>query len=456
VYFDSEDLRLARWGLSFRYREGQGWTVKLPSEGTGMLLVRDEIVFDSGSGAPPPAAVHLVRGYLRHAELTTQVQLRTRRRRVLLQDPDGTVLADIVDNSVSVLKGHKRTGSFRELEVETTDATPAGLLDAAIACLRDAGAGAPDPTPKYLCAIGGADAAPPELTLGKLRRSATLGEVVTHAVADGTIRLLRHDPVVRLGTDPEGVHQARVATRRLRSDLRTFRSALAANWVAGLREELGWLGAELGQARDADVLLGRLTDRAAGLPQASADGAKRVIDALATRRTEAHDGVMQALASDRYLDLLDRLIAAAQAPALVEDQLDRAAGKALPPIVRRAWRQLEKKVSSLGKQPANEDLHMVRIFAKRCRYAAEACAPTLGKQTHRLAEAAKNLQDVLGELKDAVVAERWLRDWAAHTRSGPGAFAAGELAAMEREAAQQARAQWPAAWKQVKAAAPAN
>ena len=150
------------------------------------------------------------------------------------------------------------------------------------------------------------------------------------------------------------------------------------------------------------------------------------------------------------------LIAAAQAPALVEDQLDRAAGKALPPIVRRAWRQLEKKVSSLGKQPADEDLHMVRILAKRCRYAAEACAPTLGKQTHRLAEAAKNLQDVLGELNDAVVAERWLRDWAAHTRSGPGAFAAGELAAMEREAAQQARAQWPAAWKQVKAAAPAN
>jgi CHAD domain-containing protein len=456
VYFDSEDRRLARWGLSFRYREGQGWTVKLPGEDTGALLVRDEIVFDAGSGAPPPAAVDLVRGYLRHAELAPQVRLRTRRRRVLLQDREGQVLADIVDELVSVLEGEERTGGFRELEVETTDATPAGLLDAAIACLRDAGAGAPDPTPKYLRAIGGADAAPPELSLGKLRRSATLGEVVTHAVADGAIRLLRHDPVVRLDADPEGVHQARVATRRLRSDLRTFRSALTVDWVAGLREELGWLGGELGEARDADVLLGRLTDRTAGLPQASADGAKRVIAALATRRTEAHGAVMQALVSDRYLDLLDRLIAAAQAPALVEDQRDRPAGKALPPIVRRDWRQLEKKVSSLGKQPADEDLHMVRILAKRCRYAAEACAPTLGKRTHKLAEAAKNLQDVLGELNDAVVAERWLRDWAAHTRSGPGAFAAGELTAMEREAARHARSRWPAAWKQVKAAAPAH
>ena len=53
---------------------------------------------------------------------------------------------------------------------------------------------------------------------------------------------------------------------------------------------------------------------------------------------------------------------------------------------------------------------MVRILAKRWRYAAEACAPTLGKRTRKLADAAKNLQDVLGELNDAVVAERWLRD----------------------------------------------
>jgi len=165
---------------------------------------------------------------------------------------------------------------------------------------------------------------------------------------------------------------------------------------------------------------------------------------------------MQALASDRYLDLLDRLIGAAQAPAVVEEQRDRPARKALPRIVRRDWRQLEKKVNSLGKQPADEDLHMVRILVKRCRYATEACAPTLGKRTHELAEAAKNLQDVRGELNDAVVAENWLRDWAAYTRSGPGAFAAGELAAMEREAAQQARSQWPVAWKQVKAAPPAK
>ena len=343
-------------------------------------------------------------------------------------------------------RGRRVVRRFRELEIETTGATPPGLLRAVIARLRDAGAGAPGLTPTYLRAIGGPEAAPMEIGRRKLRRSATLRDVVIRAIADSVVRLLRHDPVVRLDSDPEGVHQARVATRRLRSDLRTFRPALEPEWVSGLREELGWLEGELGQARDADVLLERLTARATGLSEASAEGARRVIEALAERRVHAHAGLLEALGSERYLDLIDRIIAAGQSPNLLEGKGDRAAVNALPPIVWRAIRPLEKKVRSLPEAPSDEDLHKVRILAKRCRYAAEACAPWLGKRTHRPASTARELQDVLGELNDAVVAERWLRDWATRTRSSPGAFAAGELVALERAAAQQARSRWRKAW----------
>ena len=454
VYFDSDDFRLARWGLSFRYRAGEGWTVKLPGEDAGALLVRDEVVFEGGSRTPPTGAVDLVRCYVRRAELRPQVRLRTVRRGVLLTDADGRLLADVVDDRVSLLDGQRVVGGFRELEVETTDATPPGLLKALIARLRAAGAGAPDPTPKYLRAIGDADAVSPEIVLLALSRSASLGEVVRHAIASGVIRLLRHDPVVRLQTDPEGVHQARVATRRLRSDLRTFRGVLAPEWTAALRVELGWLGGELGAARDADVLYERLTARAGELPAASAEGAGAVIEALAQRRVQAHAGLLEALGSDRYVDLIDRLIEAAQTPALVEEQADRAATEALPPIVRRAWRPLDKYVKALPDPPADEQLHTVRILAKRCRYAAEASAPSLGKRTQKLARAAGALQDVLGELNDAVVAERWLRDWASHTRSGRSAFVAGELAALEHVAAHRARSQWPKAWKRLRARRP--
>ena len=210
----------------------------------------------------------------------------------------------------------------------------------------------------------------------------------------------------------------------------------------------------LGAARDADVLLDRLTTHAQGLPEASADGAAELTSALEHRRVETHAMLLDAVRGDRYLDLIDRLINAAQAPALLAPKANRAAAKALPSLVHRAWRALDRKASSLSDPPTNEELHMVRILAKRCRYAAEACAPSLGKRTHKLAVAARDVQDVLGELNDAVVAEKWLRDWTAHTDSPPGAFAAGELAAREREAAQQARSQWPGAWKQAKAHAP--
>ncbi len=59
-------------------------------------------------------------------------------------------------------------------------------------------------------------------------------------------RMLAHDPGVRLGEDPEELHQLRVATRRLRSVLRTATPLLEATWAQALRDELSWLGDELG------------------------------------------------------------------------------------------------------------------------------------------------------------------------------------------------------------------
>ncbi len=283
-----------------------------------------------------------------------------------------------------------------------------------------------------------------------LSRSSSLGEVIRDAISDGVARLVRHDPIVRMDTDPEGVRQARVATRRLRSDLRTFRAALDRSWTKALREELGWLGGELGTARDADVLHSRLAARARTLPAQSAQGAAELIAGLAERRARAHAGLLEQMDSDRYLRLVARLIDAASAPALIEDQAARPAAQALRRLVRKDWRALEKKVSSLADPPADEELHMVRILAKRCRYAAEAAAPVLGQRIRTLAAAARDLQEPLGELHDAVVAEAWLRQWAEQA-STEGSFAAGELAALERAAAERGRARWPVAWMQAEA-----
>ena len=69
TYLDTDDLRLARWGVSFRHRLGEGWTVKLPPEDGGALLVRGEFTFAGNGRRPPADAVDLVLGYVRTADL---------------------------------------------------------------------------------------------------------------------------------------------------------------------------------------------------------------------------------------------------------------------------------------------------------------------------------------------------------------------------------------------------
>jgi inorganic triphosphatase YgiF len=76
TYFDTEDLRLARAGASLRYRDPEGWTVKLPTVGEGDLLVRGEHTFGGDPGTPAGAAVDLLRAWVRTADLHAVAQLR--------------------------------------------------------------------------------------------------------------------------------------------------------------------------------------------------------------------------------------------------------------------------------------------------------------------------------------------------------------------------------------------
>src|SRR4029453_8392336 len=128
---------------------------------------------------------------------------------------------------------------------------------------------------------------------------ASAGDAVRRAIALSVIRLIRHDPVVRLDVDPEGVHQARVATRRLRSDLRTFRPLLDEEWSTTLRDELRWLARALGDAPGGDVLLSRLRDSAKelGVDEAAAP----VLATLQKSRDSALTALVEELRSDRYV-----------------------------------------------------------------------------------------------------------------------------------------------------------
>jgi len=71
TYYDTADLRLARWRCSLSYRSREGWTLKLPTDASGPLLERTEITIPGGARTPPPGVLQPVRAYIRrHPEYT--------------------------------------------------------------------------------------------------------------------------------------------------------------------------------------------------------------------------------------------------------------------------------------------------------------------------------------------------------------------------------------------------
>ena len=275
----------------------------------------------------------------------------------------------------------------------------------------------------------------------------TVLDLVRGALASSAQGLLANDPGVRLGEDPEAVHRMRVATRRLRSHLRTFRPILDPGWATALREEAGWLGSELGVVRDADVLAAGLESLAVGLPETEAPAAGRLAGLVRTQGDAGRRELVVEMASPRYARLLADLVEASNAPAVPVIVAD-APASALGPLMARPWRRLDRFCGSLGRNPTDEQLHRARILAKRTRYAAEALAPAFGRRAEAFADAATKLQDVLGEHHDAVVATAWLRSTA--SMSDPEmAFAAGLLMAREQRTARRTASSWRSAWKEL-------
>ena len=271
-----------------------------------------------------------------------------------------------------------------------------------------------------------------------------VADIVRMAVASAVARIDANEPVLWTERDPEAVHQARVATRRLRSDLGTLRDFVDADWALGLRAELRWFGAELGAVRDIEVLGERLTLHAGLLPEAQARAARGAIRRLEADHTTARTDLLRALRQPRYAQLHRALHEALTRPRLAPAAGLRAR-HALPGAIRPTWRRLRRAVDHLGPVPSDPALHQARILAKRARYAAELAIPVFGRRARDFAGALTRVQDVLGEHQDAVVADRWVAKTAPECNA-PEAYALGMLAELERGLAVRARASLAGAW----------
>ena len=449
TYFDTTDLRLTRAGVSLRWRSDGAWTVKTPVDNAGDALVRHEHEFEGAAESPPAFVQELVLGWTRGARLEEVAHISTRRRRWrLLVHNEPSVEVD--DDQVATTSPFALSAEFHEVEIELLSPDGRDAFHEVVERVRRRVGRTESPLPKIARALGpDALRAPDVPHPGRITRRASLGELFQWRVATSVYHFVNDDHRVRLGDEASAIHQARVATRRLRADLQLFAPLFTGCASHDLQVELQWIGGLLGGVRDTDVMLARLRDHA--IAAGEADRVDSLLAQLDHARDEQRTILLDAMGSPRYTRLLDELVDLVNRPSPRPRRAAWRASRHAPDLTNRSWKKLRRTVQALPDNPSDDQLHAVRKRAKHLRYAVEAVEPVTGAKTNRLARRATQLQDVLGEHHDAVVAAQWLADTAIPSDTDD-AFVAGELAATFRAEADTMRRHWRKAWKRTRRA----
>ena len=436
-YYDTDDLRLVRAGITLRRRTGgsdAGWHLKLPAGPESRREI--QVPLGRAGRRVPEQLAALVRVHTRGETLRPVANITTTRRRRVLLDGAGTSLAEVVADDVTAqtLGPSTALSQWHEVEVELTGGN-SDLIKAADKALRQGGHRRAGHNAKLERALDGA-LPPPRQQPTISPRSPAADEVLAYLQAQADV-LKALDPMVRRDVT-DSVHQMRVAVRRLRGTMRAYGEILPrqdTRWLAG---ELKWLGGELGTARDDEVLAEHLQTRLRQTPVELVIGPvqARVRGIFAPQEAAARSTVLGTLDSRRYFALLDGLDRLLSEPPTAAGA-NRPATDVLPAAVGRAYRRARRRMRRALRAPAGRGrdaaLHDARKAIRRARYAAEAAGPAAGKNARRFARQMKKLQSVLGEHHDAVVFCAAIRDLGMRAHlAGENAFSYGLL--YERDA----------------------
>jgi triphosphatase len=430
VYYDTEDWRLYRAGYALRVRrdnESAEATMKalMPSEGG--IRRRREISeplkgVQTPKGIPGPVGER-VRRVAGTADLRPLFEVSTRRRTFALcsetpssgeivedtsgnirpqnSEQDAIVLAEVVlDESEIFANGGDSTHLSRvEVEVGSDAAIHDGVRDF-VEVLKEALKLRPTRTSKFRTGLSVAGLSPEvALDLGPTEIDATLscGGVAFAILRRHFGEMLAHEPGVRLGEDPEELHDMRVATRRLRAALKLYSDFLPKR-AERYERDLRWVAGALGEVRDLDVHLEGLSEEASR----NGEVLEEVVSLLRERRNEARRGMLEALDSNRY----ERLIASFSAtlrrgrsPTPTSPILEVA-----PNLIRDRYKKVRKSANRLSEDSPPEHYHDLRKKGKRLRYALEPLQEIYGKQAQKMVKLLKKIQDDLGDHQDFIVA----------------------------------------------------
>jgi inorganic triphosphatase YgiF len=457
TYFDTDDQTLARNGISLRVRrvgDTSVQTVKLAGAQSGVADARGEwewpVAGDSPelvklAGTPASALLSAGLGDRLRPFFVTDI----RRRILLVQPADGSLV------EAALGEGEVRAGdaseSVSELELELKQGPPGPLYSLAL----DLAAAAPlaiEPESKAEHGLRLATGAPPpvhkpeDLDLD----GGLTGAAAAQAIVDAVLgHMLANVPAARAGRH-EGVHQVRVAIRRLRAALRLLQPCLERRAYRRFDGELRRLGQVFGEARDWDVFALE-TLPAAERDAPGADHVRLLGAAAAARREAAHTAVRIELASAGFTGLVLGLAAwvdeGAATPALLGDAvLGQRVETIAPALLDRLADSVAKRGRHLGRA-SGEDLHRLRKALKKLRYGVEFLE---GVYRHRSVRwylnSCKVLQEQLGTVNDAAMTGHLAERLAADGTAGL-AVAVAALAAWGGARGETAVGHVPKLWK---------
>lgn len=466
VYYDTSDRALRRAGISFRIRHAGAkrlQTVKTESRSNGLAADRaeDEIVLQ---GKDPDVAQITDRALQTAVEAALEARslepvfatdlLRTTRT---VSTKAGDRLAWVIDQGTVSAQGREAPVSEIELELQTGETSvlyDAALALAAIVPVRIARKTKAD---RGFALLGESQRAPSKARPIKLGAKASVSDALQAVLEACLAHVVANEPAVMIDNNVEGLHQMRVALRRLRAGLATFEPVIDGAALTRVGAEARTIGQTLGAARDLDVFL---TDI---LPRAAAGAGGRNVpwgalrDAAQTAQSEAWRALSDFLRHEAYSTFVLDLAAAgalrefAPAPGTKPRGLKQSARRF---AVARLDKHLARAEKLGRKLPAldGEARHSLRKRLKRLRYAGEFFESLFpAKATKRYLKQLSALQDTFGALNDVATASRLVALLAEREPAHAEAIghAGAEVVAWHQAAAQALEAEATRSWKRL-------
>jgi CHAD domain-containing protein len=466
IYYDTEDWRFYRAGYRMRVRrdgESAQATMKALAPAEGALRRRREISepmegVETLKGISGPVGDR-VRRLAGTADLRPLFDVRTRRRTYALrtetpssgeivEDTSGNIrqhnseqdaiVAEVALDESEIFANGGASTHLSRVEVEVgSDAHIHDGVGAFVEVLREALKLRPTLISKFRTGLSVAGLSPEvALDLGPTKIDATLscGEVAFAILRRHFAEMLAHEPGVRLGEDPEELHDMRVATRRLRAALKLYSDFLPKR-SERYERDLRWVGGALGEVRDLDVHLDRLSEEASK----NGEVLEEIVSLLRERRVEARRGMLEALDSNRYERLVANFSATlrgGRSPTPTSPILEAA-----PELLRDRYKKVRKAANTLSEDSPPEHFHDLRKKGKRLRYALEPLQEIYGKPAKKMVKLLKKTQDDLGDHQDLIVASGLMEELGvAGDRPQQAAFSMGTMSERYGREASEIRA----------------